>query len=336
MEGSISETLAPLVRSTKCGTSIWTTFRWLGNIMYGAAWVIALPVELVLNRRIGRRYAGLLPLAISFLVLSFFLGMSSFLSTRGFEGPRTGLGLWGTAIIYGLLAVGLLHQRLGNWWRFRGNEHVYSFSNGIPIWLFLPRPISFRLGQMMTFDRPAPSDDWSNAPISASTPWAAARALLSPFLAHLRAHWSYFFDQWRSGVIPAGPIAWIGATIVHPIIVIALAVPASRLDGGLSTYLVLAGIAIFFKARIEKANAVETVYNVFDSKIEQQFVQAITRPGDMVMVERQGLTAPGIARLPEGHGVIIEQKPQLAPEYAKLLTPDGGSPNPTDAQSPPA
>ncbi|MBS0196242.1 MAG: hypothetical protein JSR77_05740 [Planctomycetes bacterium] len=302
---------------------MWTAFRWVSNLLYGLCWIVALPLELFFNRRVGRRYAGVIPVACSSIVLTAVMLAPALL--EAYRTPQTAsefdlASLWPVAIVLGLFALCVLRQRLASWWRFRSNEQVHSFSNGVPCWLNLPQ----------WFVKASPSIkliDVSPTRPAMPIPRSPAEALRQEASALLGTELRGFMFSWIEGQVPRGPIMWIASTVVHPLALIVLGVYFMPYHP-LGTYVAVGGLAVFVKARIQKAFVVETVYDLFDARIEQTFLRELSEPQPFHAAERAGLVVPGVARMmagtfaspmpdPQG-GAAIEVKPPLTrpPESA--------------------
>ncbi len=382
----MDQALNEMIKQTKCGASVWTTFRWLANLVFGVCWIVALPAELMLNRRIGRRYAGLLPLLFAIPVFWLFVELGQEMMANSFKGasrsqlramnlPEHGFSaLWPSGVLLGLLGLCLIGHRLANWHRFRSTEQVHSFSNGIPFWVLppmwliklLPKPkppvpqpktASPEQPQLPASADVTPDTDGrvtmvgsaidttaevvlattppsavieakpaapSSKPLDGSLRWVldAAKAIV----AHLKGEWRSFVHEWRQGEIPTGAITWIASTIVHPILLSVVSVPIAALHVGFGAYLGFAAIAIFVKARIQKALVVESVYDIFDARIEQEFTSALAHPGRLRAVERTGFAVPGIARI-AAQAVSQSSQPcgKLDPQLEALMLPAGDS-----------
>lgn len=330
------------VRQMRCGASVWTTFRFLANLLYGLCWIVALPVELLLNRRMGRRYTGFLPLLISLPLLAAFILFTSSVKARLLEGDKklplafgvTNAALWTTGVSIGLVVIALMCQRFASWLRFRGADQVYSFSNGIPFWLYWPRFITSRLPKLKEIppgEAVPPGELGTVSAESAATiPSFDLRAFLQrPFKLeqaaenHAKRHLNALHREVWLGLVPTGPMYWIMSTIAHPLAVIYVGGVVRRMHEGLGWYLALAGLAILVKARIQKAIVVEAVYDLFDAKIEHDFTRSLATPVESNAVERTGFAIPGLARAVVQAGLVPEPVASLPKEYADLLARPG-------------
>jgi hypothetical protein len=219
-----------------------------------------------------------------------------------------------SAALFGLVMLMLLGHRVSNWQRFRTSDQVHSFSNGIPCWVLPPKWSLKILTPEKDTDQgqtPAPavtSDGGSIADVKA-TPQpvatgmiAVARDAWAALRAHLAQEFRTYVQEWRRGEVPTGAITWYAATIVHPLVLFIAAGFVGILHVGFGVYLSVAAIAIFIKARIQKALMVETVYDIFDSRIEQSFRSSLSDPLRLRSVERTGYIVPGVARVTSGCG----------------------------------
>ncbi len=227
---------------------MWTAFRWVSNLLYGLCWIIALPVELFFNRRVGRRYAGVIPVACSTIVLTAVMLAPALL--EAYRTPQAAsefdpASLWPVAIVLGLFALCVLRQRLASWWRFRSNAQVHSFSSGVPCWLNLPQ-------WFVKSSPPVKLTDVSPIPPAMPIPRSPFEALRQEARILLGAELRGFLSSWFEGHVPRGPIMWIASTVVHPLLLIGLGVYFMPYHP-LGAYVAVAGLAVFVKARIQKA-----------------------------------------------------------------------------------
>lgn len=291
-DAEIQKTMEMMLKQTKCGASVWTTFRWMGNLLYLACWLIALPVELLLNRRMGRRYTGFLPLIGAFAFFLAWMTVGAGVFQKAAEPSK--IWVFGPLPIMLIMAAAVICNRAANWWRFQSDEQVHSFSNGVPVYLFPPTTLTARLAKKAgTIE---PSDlNWRKQ-VSAIKDGSAGSMTFATGIA--RYFWNQllgFGREWRSGGMPTGPIMWIACTMVHPALLMVGAGLLFGLNAAVASYLMLAGTAIFLKARIQKAMISETIYDLFDARIEQKFVQSLSDPKRLEPVESAGFVASRFA-----------------------------------------
>jgi hypothetical protein len=225
----------------------------------------------------------------------------------------------------------VFRHRLANWWRFRSTDQVHSFSNGVPFWLHPPQVLTGWLpataaapGVGLAEPRPAARMGKGVSPMNAAVLAALAGELRDRLITEGRA----VLSDWRQGQAPTGTLAWIAATVVHPVLVFLLGLLVIGWSFPLGLYVAAAASAIFIKARVQKAIVVESVYDLFDARIEQEFTRALAEPVRLDAVERTGFAVPGLARMVAGAApsASIEAKPSLAPELAVLVATNGSSP----------
>ncbi|MFN0012183.1 MAG: hypothetical protein ACKVS8_11135 [Phycisphaerales bacterium] len=326
------------VRNTKCGASMWTTFRWLSGFIYVICWLVALPAELLFNRRIGRRHMGMLPVTGAMLLVLVYWSFAGplLVKLRG-NAPAAWEFAWGPGFC-GVIYLACVVHRIANWWRFRSEQQAHSFSCGIPWWVYPPRFLTrvFAPKTKVVPEGSAATEAASarfnsvyeakpaamaQTPIQEKDEWSRLPAMV---LAHVKTEWRRFWSDWCASEVPTGPFAWYLGTVAHPLLLIALAWPLVLLSPALSLWVVAAALAIFLKARIDKAMVVETIYDIFDARIEQEFQRGLSDPRRLVAVERRGFAASGVgsvARLladgrPSGDG-----RGELSPELSALLGP---------------
>jgi len=184
-------------------------------------------------------------------------------------------------------------------------------------------------------ERPAASAP----PVQLNTVGSALRAAVNEITTKLAAEGSRALAEWRTGQVPTGTVVWLAATVLHPLLLGVLAVLVAQANRPLGIYLAIAAVGIFFKARVQKALVVESVYDLFDGRIEQEFKRSIAEPVKLDAVERAGFAVPGIARIVQQAG-NQSGSTGLPPDLAALVTTNGvpphgvvepKSPNPSDA-----
>lgn len=311
-----------IMQSTRCGAGIWGTFRWLANFVFAMCWIVALPVELVLNRRVGRRYSGLVPLLLSLVVLVPCLVLPLAVPTQSRWASSVVVdqrGLLLSILAIAIFLAAVLRQRIAGWWRFRSNEQVHSFSSGVPFWLHPPKDFMEMWG-----DEPKPGPE-------AAIPKPPAKPANKPattFLGmvgeeitrNIADQWKPFVQQWNRGEVPTGPIAWFGATIVHPLALAVGAILLAPIQAVFAGYLLMAAAAIFLKARIQKALIIESIYDLFDARIEQAFTRELSVPQALNEAERAGLVVPGMVRAVASAESTPLPRGDLSPGHQALLT----------------
>jgi hypothetical protein len=349
-----------LLRKTRAGTSFWTTFRWIADFVYGVCWIIALPLELLLNRRMGRRYNAMLPMAVAILgvvgLYSYFgwsIKAMQELQTRGGvplafaitprlvpdnsllaptqpgQFPRPRLPATANAavpvpqalssspyflpVVMGVLLLALIAHRVDNWWRFRTTEQVHSRHCGTPHWVWW-------LWQAMARLKPTGQEAAAvmEAKPSAVLPEGTSK---TPTVGNVsRQSLRSFLRGAMVGVPPTGALAWLASTILHPLGLVGIGIAMTPFDIVVALHLYLVAVAIFLKARIQKALVVEAIYDVFDARIERVFMRGLESPKDMPTAARAGMVVPGIAEvIPQAMDRLPKQSP-LSPEYESLVT----------------
>lgn len=353
MSDSQGSTTSEFLGKMRAGTSFWTTFRWLADIVYGICWMIALPVELLLNRRMGRRYNSMLPLTIAMLLMvglyAYFdwgvrfareaqarlqqpVAMQPLQGGNPFLRPQppamnqpnlaalqlpspliSGQTYFLPALV-GVIVLAMLAHRVDNWWRFRSTEQVHSRNCGIPHWVWWLWAALAR-GTGPSGIKPAEvieAKPGSEVAVRSTRPASFAASVRSSFVTTLRG--------FTNGVPPTGTLAWIASTIVHPLTLWLASGLIARVDFVIATHLAFAGLAIFLKARIQKALVVETIYDVFDARIERTFMRGLESPTEMAAASRAGMIVPGVAEIMTEAISRLPKQSALSPEYQALVT----------------
>ena len=319
MDEEIGQAAAQALKSVRAGSSVWTTLRFLSNLLFALCWIVALPIELLLNRRMGRRYSGFLPLCLSVtLVMTVLIFVSSGPSAFQAEAAKhLTLQPWfqRCCITLGIIGLAVFRHRAANWLRFRTEDQVHSFSCGFPIYLQLP------FVNRLTPDQPTAT------PILATTTqdkkkarWKTLDTVMGDALLHLLGpELKHFLSEWIRGRVPSGPFLWYASTVLHPVLLGAGAIALLKVDAPVASYCGLAAGAIFLKARIQKAIIVESLYDLFDARIEQDFMRSLGEPQRLNTVEQRGFPVPGLARIISAPLGTNSAATPLAPEFASLL-----------------
>jgi hypothetical protein len=353
---SAMELTQQIMSKTRAGASLWTSLRWLSDILYCLCWIIALPVELVCNRRIGRRYFSTLPVIISVTIMTLFLTLgyasrlmlSSQLAELNQPRPMPRFGapqaatsptvdpaviqqvmkdlsrelplsgspwvLWGAL---GLLGVAFFSHRLMNWWRFRTTEQVHSRACGMPHWVWWVWEVAHRnkrcnpsspVGDALTPDQ-------LKSAVAGGGLGDKLVELIDVASASLRRLWRSF----GSDPTPSGPLAWACSTVIHPLLLGVGAIILTTIDPIYGAYGVLAAIAIFIKARIQKALVVEAIYDIFDARLEQVFMRGLERPEEMATAKRAGMVVPTLAEVLPSNMGRMPAGSAMTPELQALL-----------------
>lgn len=301
------------------------SLQWLSKAVYFVCWMVALPLELVMNRRMGRRYAGAGPLAIS---LAVYLAIINYASLRSYGLPG-GFGTRNAAlgrsdfvlVIVGFIIVlAMIGNRFANWWRFRSNEQVHSYASGIPFWLFPPKFLLLGTRKSAADAARKPWDEGlPRGPMGIGTFFRVAWAFFRFGFSAL----SQFRREWRSGAVPTGPIAFLMATVLHPFITILMGALIAVVCKPLAVYFLWASVAIFIKGRIEKSEAVERIYDLFDARIDQEYTAALANPVKLRDVEAKGVIVPGLARSLAETVRTMESSETLPQELSQLVIKPG-------------
>lgn len=300
--------------------------QWLSKVVFAICRLVALPLELVMNRRMGRRYAGTGVLFVSLLVYLAIVNYGS-LRSYGFQG---GFGMRSASIgrsdsvllLAGfIIALAIVRHRFANWWRFRSEDQVHSYSNGIPFWLHPPKFLLIGTRKAKPIHLDANKKRWDDGLPKGPMGIGVFFRVLRAFLKHLGSKVSLFMREWRSGAVPTGPIAFAMATIVHPVIMLLCGALIGGVCKPLAYYMLWASIAIFVKGRIEKAETVERIYDLFDAKLDQEATAALANPVKLREVEAKGVVIPGFARSLVDVAKAAEPAATVAPDFGRLLTP---------------
>jgi hypothetical protein len=339
----LKQVASHIKRNTHVGASFWTTFRWLADIVYGLCWMLALPLELVTNIRVGRRYASLLPLVISAAVfVAFTVFAAPFLwrfvatairwmgTTDGgkaiytaFEVPWTishsiVFTPWFLPIAIVVIGLSLLRHRLGNWMRFRGGRQIHSRSPGIS------------LSAYMFFSQEGTAGDGTRSITLSPEPIIAPPVTVAKIWRALPQITQEAISQLDRGLAPEILTykGWLVDTVAVPLAWLIVGFVVTRWEPVLGMYLMVAGGAIFLKARIAKAHVVELVYDMVDGRIDQEFRQSLGKPAALDRSARSGVIVPSIARIVNGQPMPGSAASPLSPELATLIAGESAAARP--------
>lgn len=81
----------------------------------------------------------------------------------------------------------------------------------------------------------------------------------------------------------------------------------------------MGSLAILVKARVQKGFVVESVYDIFDARIEQSLTQALKSPQQLRLIEAKGFPVPGTVRAVQFDGIRTGGSEPLAPALQGLL-----------------
>jgi hypothetical protein len=259
--------------------SVWKTFGVLTGLLYFGAWMISLPAELILHRRVGKRYMNSFFFACSFVLLSVITaglihaclpGPIREIAAKGVEALPAPVAMSATTLGFVMLAsiIAFAIHKFANRMRFGTPVQGHSFDAGIPHLAYLPfsqKVAKFLLDQMP----PEPPEFASRPEASVMEMESFPLAVLKRFHRYVRHHLSALAE----GAAPYGPVTWLVISIVEPLLLAAFGI-ALLASVSLATpfgwYLVLLAAAILFKALMHRADWMERAYNDVDQRLEAE------------------------------------------------------------------
>lgn len=271
------------------GTSVLKTFRVVTGVLYLASWLIALPGELILHRRVGKRHMNSVVFGLSLILLTG-LGV---LAVRGHQAwvtpsgiyppgyvvpasPSSGSGIWFGFMFAGSLIAFACHY-VANRRRFGQVDQGHSMDTGVP-WLCYPS---------ITPERKNPFDDsgagnltaesadpslFDSEPKLADDPATLRTVAAYPMsvIRQLRGHLAEHTAKLKNGEVPYGAFAWLTLSTIEPCLLLVAGGLFVIKSGtfGFGIYLGLVGIAMATKAAILAAEFKEKVYDDNDGRLE--------------------------------------------------------------------
>lgn len=264
--------------------SLCKTFGKLSDFAFLVCWLACLPTELILHRRVGKRYQNTVFFVLSQLVLVLVVAM--FLPSLPLGGSVEAIQaraqavqqqLAGTFLPFNILSWTAIIAFLLHWWcnrrRFGTPEQIHSFDVGIP-WLIYPPALLWRLFVGRSNAR---AEDGGGA--VGGAPGGAigsVETLAYPatgFLRNARRFVRHHFARLNNDACPYGPLTWLTLAVIEPAILIGTGLAVAALSShysGFGVYLAFVGFALFIKGRIYQAQWREWVYDQNDQRIEME------------------------------------------------------------------
>lgn len=299
--------------------SVFNTFRKATAIVLFLAWQLALPVELILHRRIGKRYMNTFFFVVAMIGLTILAELwiggirpSSVPSRddRIVLSPRAAgkvsppspaavriSSLAPFAWLTSAAGIAFLCHYLANRGRFGTERQGHSLDVGIP-WLIYP-PLAASIVRRLV------RSGWMQAWLTAteSAPDANTRRLLAypvsqsrALSAMLRHHLSVLI----AGEPPHGPLTWLVVTIVEPLALAGVGVIVTRECEGyreFGWYLGAVAAAMIVKGCIHAADWRERIYDDMDARLESEAISH-WRSGRPATALSSAFTVPIAAAVP--------------------------------------
>ena len=332
------------------GTSVIKTFRVLFGIILTLCWLICLPVELILHRRIGKRYSNTVFVIVAYLLLNFsvaVVGVVAFdlirpmsahaspatLSPNDPTMLRIALALMPFNWFYLAAFVAFVCHYVGNRRRFGTPEQGHSLDPGIP-WIVYPPKfvVALVLDNESSTELALQPDQPMNGRAGSPPRWlnSPLAAPIRHILACGRAH----IADLRAGKHPYGPVTWWACVLVEPALLIVggigIAIQAPVFLG-FGVYLGIVGGAMWVKGRIWAADWRDRVYADVDQRLEAEAMQNIrrhvpaTEVSEVFTVPVTGAVLPPVGRGPGGPGGPIAAEPvMVGPGFEELVKPQVG------------
>ncbi|MCC6970568.1 MAG: hypothetical protein IT434_10135 [Phycisphaerales bacterium] len=253
------------------GASVWKTFQKITAIVMMVAWLIALPVELVLHRRVNKRWmnTAFCVLAVVLLAaLASFLSKPDLATVRALPPAERLIAIKAALktmqpfehlFVCSALAFGVHYW--SNRRRFRTAQQGHSFDSGIP-WLVFPPLARWWL----------PLDAASRLLDGIARSQRLPMRLLRGWAESLRCH----LLQIGAGEFPYGPVTWLVVSLLEPVLLLLAGVLFFRHGSApFGIYLMIVAVAMFLKASIIEASWRERVYDEMDGRLEGEAMKQL-------------------------------------------------------------
>jgi hypothetical protein len=292
-----------LLRPTPAA-SLARTFDKLSRLLFAVLWVLCLPAELILHRRVGKRYMNTFLLALSLvgigLCAAAFVedplvkvakvsgGWPASLSTEDRRQALTEMLKYHSAfnwLVLLTLAAFLAHT-IANRRRFGTPAQSHSFDFGLPWMVYAPAL------WMRVFGMGRGGDDTAAGSVARPKrpiphgPGGAAAAVAYPLTAvtsSLRRYWNYHTKVLRTGLVPYGPFSWLIISLIEPVLLVALGLALPQVSEHLAPfgcYMVFIGGCLFLKAYLFQTEWRERVYDDRDRELEAEAMQNLREGRD--------------------------------------------------------
>lgn len=262
--------LATKLLQPTLAASVWKTFRALTGLLLFLSWMISLPVELLLHRRIGKRYMNTVFAVVSYVMLAVLLSLCTTSSARAGRSP---MQLIEAMRINSQLSALLLSVPLAfvvhyvcNRRRFARPDQGHSLDSGIP-WLIFPpfaRNLAASLRKRLT-RKPADSSQAPHATVAEISAYAGSA------WTRLREHVMTHLQATASGEPPHGPFTWLFVSIIEPLLLALGGLGLLMHSSGpnpLGLYLIIVAVAMVLKSTIHQAEWRERMYDEVDQRLE--------------------------------------------------------------------
>ncbi|MFO0834385.1 MAG: hypothetical protein U0638_05395 [Phycisphaerales bacterium] len=236
--------------------SVWRTLGKLPELLFAAAWLVALPVELIAHARVGKRYANTL---FSLLAWAGSLALAAFLMGGIPDPDHPTPQAIAFFLLFILSAYAFLLHHVDNRERFGTEWQGHSFDCGIPWFL--------HVGLWKLFARlPMPAASPLHS-LNCKRLMGMPASTLPSLPAMLRHHAAMLVARRP----PHGPFTWLCISVVEPVLLLAIGgvlLATAPMFKGFALYLGLVGAAMWLKASLHAAAWRERAYDDWDQHLE--------------------------------------------------------------------
>lgn len=299
----MSKEVEELLRPTPAAT-IWNTFYKLNLLACLALWILCLPTELMLHRRVGKRYANTFFVAVSLFVLISVAGVI-LASTQVWENQpaihklgdlkkvHVEMPAWWQCAGFGVVLVGTVVAFGAHWIanrrRFATQDQCHSFDSGIPWAVYPPARLVDWARDAGAGTEPdtvseLPPPDISRRPTSQLKRMLAfPDTLIESWTPEIEKHGRKLLDNQH----PYGPFTWLTLSCLEPAALLFFG--AFIAIWGLvpfGAYLMLIGACLLLKGRLSAAEWQERIYSERDHAIEVEAMRALREGSPLDQVSR--------------------------------------------------
>lgn len=309
--GEIFNTSSGLLQPSMAA-SVCKTFRKLTAVVLFIAWQLALPIELILHRRVGKRYMNTFFFVISLIVLTNFAeAVLSGVRLARSSGPTQKAAQLGTApvkppapdplgpfgALTGMAGFAFVCHYLASRRRFGTEQQGHSLDPGVS-WLVYPPFAAIAL-------RPLARSWRARAWIAAGDPsiepnprrlLAYPASQLHAIAGMIKRHLALL----SVGAPPHGPLNWLCITVAEPLAIGLFGATLLRPQSGhheFGVYLCLVAVAMLIKGSIHAADWRERIYDDMDARLESQALSS-WRSGKPMAEISSAFTVPVASCMP--------------------------------------
>jgi hypothetical protein len=284
--------------------SIWNTFYKLSLLLCLGFWMLCLPAELILHRRVGKRYANTFFVAVSLFVLVAVAGvilgttqawesLPSIHKLADVKWVRVEMPRWWEYAGFGVVLVAAVAAFAAHWIanrrRFATPDQGHSFDSGIP-WVVYPP------ANLVNWARDAGAGTQTDPESALPPPDASRRSSFQ--LKKILAFPDTLVESWKpeaeihgrkllDGQHPYGLFTWFTLSCLEPaaLLIFGTLIAFYGLLA-FGAYLMLIGVCLFLKGQLAAAEWKERIYSERDHAIEVEAMRNLREGSPLDQVSR--------------------------------------------------